>query len=346
MSKVNKYTESKKKNDNSIQKGKLIQNYCLVDNRNNTLANSALIDCMSRKTVQFVIDLDKNGAVEKVKSFCENHNIKFDEDKYKEVIDDITQRWSSDVAINYYLENRILAFDESQICDFIKEIYKNAGFSDYYLCSDILKMQTDLNLRENFTSYVKSLMRVKLEAEDVKKLLIPYLFPRAIDKNMAQSFVNTALIVEKITKDEFSSKKYNELIIDVCLRLWDNKDSIIEYCKSEIKRLIPDKTPEITLQYSDMVTSVSKDTILKLPASAVRLLIENYSVSEATIREAMNTIAASQGGNGIRITKIRPRGIEYEAELKLQEMGDDRIFGKRDGEFIVFEDKTRKGVHS
>lgn len=67
-----------------------------------------------------------------------------------------------------------------------------------------------------------------------------------------------------------------------------------------------------------------------LPLSVSQQIMDTYNCTFSVIQNAMGQVAAAQGGNGIRVS-LGANQQNYTSELKIQVMGDKRVFTKNTG---------------
>lgn len=67
-----------------------------------------------------------------------------------------------------------------------------------------------------------------------------------------------------------------------------------------------------------------------LPLSISQQIMDTYNCTFSVIQNAMSQVAAAQGGNGIRVS-LGANQQSYTSELKIQVMGDKRVFTKNTG---------------
>lgn len=67
-----------------------------------------------------------------------------------------------------------------------------------------------------------------------------------------------------------------------------------------------------------------------LPLAISEKIMSDYNCTFAVIENAMERVASAQGGNGIRIA-VEANKSNYTSELKIQVMGDKRVFTKDTG---------------
>lgn len=67
-----------------------------------------------------------------------------------------------------------------------------------------------------------------------------------------------------------------------------------------------------------------------LPLNVSQQIMETYNCTFSVIQNAMSKVAAAQGGNGIRVA-LGANQQNYTSELKIQVMGDKRVFTKNNG---------------
>lgn len=67
-----------------------------------------------------------------------------------------------------------------------------------------------------------------------------------------------------------------------------------------------------------------------LPLAISEKIMSDYNCTFAVVENAMERVASTQGGNGIRIA-VEANKSNYTSELKIQVMGDKRVFTKDTG---------------
>lgn len=80
-----------------------------------------------------------------------------------------------------------------------------------------------------------------------------------------------------------------------------------------------------------------------LPLNISQQIMDTYNCTFAVIQNAMSQVAAAQGGNGIRIN-LGANQQNYTSELKIQVMGNKRVFTKNTGSPRTF-DIIATGLH-
>lgn len=90
--------------------------------------------------------------------------------------------------------------------------------------------------------------------------------------------------------------------------------------------VISHQVSTISVTHSGVTYRIDEDIITKI--------MSQYSCSYDTITQAMSQIAHAQGGNGIKI--LSSNSNDYTAELKIQVMGDYRLFTKDVGNNKTF----------
>lgn len=87
--------------------------------------------------------------------------------------------------------------------------------------------------------------------------------------------------------------------------------------------------PSVLPDPTEIRKTVSGITFI-LPVSIAQKVMEDYNCSFAVIQNAMDRMATTMGGNGIRVS-VEANRFNYTSELKIQVMGDKRVFTKDTG---------------
>lgn len=72
-----------------------------------------------------------------------------------------------------------------------------------------------------------------------------------------------------------------------------------------------------------------------LPLAISEKIMSDYNCTFAVVENAMGRVASTQGGNGIRVA-VEANKSNYTSELKIQVMGDKRVFTKDTGSQRTF----------
>lgn len=149
---------------------------------------------------------------------------------------------------------------------------------------------------------------------------------QGIDKNKVSHF-NADRIISFLRNIICANKNvYPRLYFDNDLRSYMNDilNNLLE------KKVIFMKTTDIEIrnrirQEKGFDFPTVRGHLGKVNSDIVEQIMRTYTVNSTTIIQgALNTIAAHQGGNGVR--KFNPPISGYTAELKIQAMGGDRVY--------------------
>lgn len=139
----------------------------------------------------------------------------------------------------------------------------------------------------------------------------------------------------KENPDDTIEFENNRLAINYLYGIIQERENKVNEEQTKELTTIPVSTDrvETTEQEANIETQISGHTII-LTYEIYQQILE-CGINDQIITNALNQIAAPKGGNGLKIKKLNVRNKDYDIELKIQGMGNYRVYGKKQGDKYI-----------